>query len=186
MEIALNKPDAVLIAGPTASGKSALGLLLAERLGGAIVNADAMQVYRELRVVSARPSVEEEAQVPHYLYGFASAYEAYSVARWASHAADVLAEVRQRGLVPIFVGGTGLYFAVLLKGLSPIPEIHASIRVEARMKLQELGNQRFHAGAFEARSRHGRHGLTWGTASGSCGRGKCWRLRGSRSTSGRN
>jgi tRNA dimethylallyltransferase len=144
MEIALNKPDAVLIAGPTASGKSALGLLLAERLGGAIINADAMQVYRELRVVSARPSVEEEAQAPHYLYGFASAYEAYSVARWASHAADALAEVRQRGLVPIFVGGTGLYFAVLLKGLSPIPEIHASIRVEARMKLQELGNQRFH------------------------------------------
>ena len=117
MEIALNKPDAVLIAGPTASGKSALGLLLAERLGGAIINADAMQVYRELRVVSARPSVEEEAQAPHFLYGFASAYEAYSVARWASHAAEALWEVRQRGRVPLVVGVTGLVFAVLRYGL---------------------------------------------------------------------
>lgn len=144
MEIALNKPDAVLIAGPTASGKSALGLLLAERLGGAIINTDAMQVYRELRVLSARPSASEEAQVPHFLYGIASAHEPFSVARWAAVATGALADVRARGLMPIFVGGTGLYFAALLNGLSPIPDIHASIRVDARMKLQEFGNQRFH------------------------------------------
>lgn len=145
MEIALKKPDAVLIAGPTASGKSALSLLLAERCGGAIVNADAMQVYRELPILSARPSADDEARVPHYLYGFVSVNEAFSVGRWVEAATTALTQIRERGLVPIVTGGTGLYFAALLNGLSPIPEIHASIRVEARAKLAELGNERFHA-----------------------------------------
>ena len=138
-------PDAVLIAGPTASGKSALALKLAREYGGAVVNADAMQVYRELRVLSARPDAAEEAEAPHYLYGFVSAFEPFSVGRWLDDARVALDEVRAKGLIPIVVGGTGLYFAALLNGLSPIPEIHASIRVEARQKLTELGNEAFHA-----------------------------------------
>ena len=145
MEIALNRPEAVLIAGPTASGKSALALALAERLGGVIVNADAMQVYRELRLISARPSLADEARVPHALYGIASVREPFSVGRWAQAAGDALALARARGHVPVIVGGTGLYFAALLKGLSPIPEIHPTIRAEARLKLAEVGNERFHA-----------------------------------------
>lgn len=141
----MKTPDAILIAGPTASGKSALALRLAERVGGAIVNADAMQVYREIPILSARPSAEDEARVPHYLYGFVGAHDPFSVGRWVDAVGPALDEVRQRGLVPIITGGTGLYFAALLNGLSPIPEIHASIRVEARTKHAELGNERFHA-----------------------------------------
>lgn len=137
-------PDAVLIAGPTASGKSALALKLARDYGGAVINADAMQVYRELRVLSARPDAADVSQAPHYLYGFVSAFEPFSVGRWLDAARDALEEVRGKGLLPIVVGGTGLYFAALLDGLSPIPEIHASIRVEARQKLTELGNEAFH------------------------------------------
>ncbi len=138
-------PDAVLIAGPTASGKSALALTLARDYGGAVINADAMQVYRELRVLSARPDAAAEATAPHYLYGFVSAFEPFSVGRWLDAARNALDDIRAKGLVPIVVGGTGLYFAALLNGLSPIPEIHASIRVEARQKLAELGNEAFHA-----------------------------------------
>lgn len=138
-------PDAVLIAGPTASGKSALALKLARDFGGAVINADAMQVYHELRVLSARPDAAEEGEAPHYLYGFVSAFEPFSVARWLEAAERALNDIRAKGLVPIFAGGTGLYFAALLNGLSPIPEIHASIRVEARQRLAELGNERFHA-----------------------------------------
>jgi tRNA dimethylallyltransferase len=137
-------PDAVLIAGPTASGKSALALKLAREYGGAVINTDAMQVYRELRVLSARPAANEEAVAPHYLYGLVSVFEPFSVARWLDAAKAALAETRAKGFLPIFAGGTGLYFAALLNGLSPIPEIHASIRVEARQKLSELGNERFH------------------------------------------
>ncbi len=141
----MSGPDAVLIAGPTASGKSALALTLARDYGGAVINTDAMQVYRELRILSARPDPSEEAIAPHRLYGFVSAYEPFSVARWLDAAKDALEEVRAKGLLPMFVGGTGLYFAALLQGLSPIPEIHASIRVEARQKLAEWGNEWFHA-----------------------------------------
>jgi tRNA dimethylallyltransferase len=141
----MGAPDAVLIAGPTASGKSALALKLARDYRGAVINADAMQVYRELRVLSARPEPGEEAQAPHFLYGFVSAFEPFSVGRWLEAAAVALDEVRARGLLPIIVGGTGLYFAALLNGISLIPEIHASIRVEARQRLAQLGNERFHA-----------------------------------------
>lgn len=140
----MNRPDAVLIAGPTASGKSALALMLAEKLGGAVINADAMQIYRELPILSARPTRDEEARAPHYLYGCVSVFEPYSVGRWLDAARLALDEMRSKGLLPIVTGGTGLYFAALLNGLSPIPEIHASIRVEARQKLTELGNERFH------------------------------------------
>lgn len=119
---------AILIAGPTASGKSALAARLAEALGGVIVNADSMQVYRELRILTARPSAEEEAAQPHRLYGHVPASEAYSVARWLADVDGVLAEAAESGATPIIVGGTGLYFTALVSGLSEVPEIPEAIR----------------------------------------------------------
>jgi tRNA dimethylallyltransferase len=118
----------ILIAGPTASGKSQLALRLAERLGGIIINADSMQVYRELRVLTARPTAEEEARAAHRLYGFVSGAEAYSAGRYGTDAAAAIAEARQLGRIPIIVGGTGLYFKVLLEGLSPVPSVDPQVR----------------------------------------------------------
>src|SRR5215475_3171285 len=100
---------ALLIMGPTASGKSALALDLAAALDGEIVNADSMQVYRDLRVLTARPSPEEEARAPHHLYGHVDASERYSVGRWLRDATRVIGEIRSRAHTPIVVGGTGLY-----------------------------------------------------------------------------
>ncbi len=116
----------VLIAGPTASGKSALALDLAERLGGIVVNADAMQVYRDLRILTARPDPAEEARVPHRLYGTVDGAEPWSVGRWLEAVAGVLAEAGDRPLV--FVGGTGLYFEALTRGLASVPSIPEDIR----------------------------------------------------------
>src|SRR6185436_19812728 len=101
--------DAVLIAGPTASGKSALAIRLARDFGGAVINADSMQVYRELRVLSARPGEAEQALAPHYLYGFVSALEPFSVGKWLEAATLALEDCRSKGLLPLIVGGTGLY-----------------------------------------------------------------------------
>src|SRR3569833_387217 len=101
---------AVLIAGPTASGKSALALALAEQHGGVVINADAMQVYRDLRIITARPTPDEEARVPHRLYGHIDAAVTYSVGAWLTDASAVLAEAHSSGRLPIVVGGTGLYF----------------------------------------------------------------------------
>jgi len=109
-------PAAILIAGPTASGKSALALALAQKLGGVILNADAMQVYRDLRIITARPTPEDEARVPHRLYGHVEAGEDYSVGRYLLDAAAALAEARRAGWLPILVGGTGLYFKALTQG----------------------------------------------------------------------
>jgi tRNA dimethylallyltransferase len=119
---------AVLIAGPTASGKSGVGLELACRLGGTVINADSMQVYRELRVLTARPSESEEARAPHRLYGTFSAADACSVGRWLDDVAHALAEARWEGRLPILVGGTGLYFKALTDGLAPVPNIPAELR----------------------------------------------------------
>jgi tRNA dimethylallyltransferase len=136
-------PGPILIAGPTASGKSGLALALAERVGGTVINADSMQVYRELRILTARPTPEDEARAPHALYGFVSGAEAYSAGRYAADAAQAIAEARAVGRVPIVVGGTGLYFKALLEGLSPIPaaapEVRAFWRAEgARQPAREL------------------------------------------------
>jgi tRNA dimethylallyltransferase len=130
---------AVLIAGPTASGKSALALALAEALGGTIINADAMQVYRDLRVVTARPTPEEEARAPHLLYGHVDAAENYSVGRWCVDASAALTAVEQGGRLPILAGGTGLYFKTLTRGLAAIPPIPSQIRSAVRERLKHEG-----------------------------------------------
>src|SRR5271168_3566879 len=104
---------AILIAGPTASGKSALALEFAERFGGTVINTDSMQVYRDLRVITARPTPEEETRVPHRLYGHVDAAVNYSAGSWVSDTATVLAEARAQNRLPIFVGGSGLYFKAL-------------------------------------------------------------------------
>ncbi len=137
--------DAVLIAGPTASGKSAAALALAEACHGTIINADSMQVYREVRILSARPSDVDMARVPHLLYGHVGAREHYSVGRYQIDAAAALAKVRAQDRLPIFVGGTGLYFAALTDGLADIPSVSAAIREDARDKLAALGVAGLHA-----------------------------------------
>ena len=132
-------PSAILIAGPTASGKSALALRLAEKLGGVVINADSMQVYRDLRIVTARPSPEEEARAPHRLYGHVDAAENYSVGRWIRDVAAILAETAALGRMPIVVGGTGLYFKALTGGLAAVPPVPAAIRTRVRGRLQSEG-----------------------------------------------
>src|SRR5512132_3716711 len=130
---------AVLIAGPTASGKSALALALAEALGGTIINADAMQVYRDLRIVTARPTPEEEARALHLLYGHVDAAENYSVGRWCVDASAALAAVEREGRLPILAGGTGLYFKALTRGLAAIPPIPSQMRSAVRERLKREG-----------------------------------------------
>jgi len=136
---------AILIAGPTASGKSGLALALAEQIGGTVVNADSMQVYRDLRVITARPTPDEAARVPHRLYGHVDAAENYSVGRWLADVRPVLDEERSAGRVPIFTGGTGLYFKALTRGLSAVPPIPLEIRETVRARLEAEGPAALHA-----------------------------------------
>jgi tRNA dimethylallyltransferase len=135
---------AILIAGPTASGKSAAAVALAQALGGAVINADSMQVYRELDVLTARPGAADLAGAPHRLYGMVPAREAYSVGRWLEDAAAAMHEVREAGRLPILVGGTGLYFKALLEGLSPVPDIPPETREHWRALSDTLGAEGLH------------------------------------------
>jgi tRNA dimethylallyltransferase len=127
----------ILLAGPTASGKSALALRIAERVGGTIINADSMQVYRDLRIITARPMPQEEARVPHLLYGHVDAAENYSVGRWCVDAGAAIAEAARADRVAILAGGTGLYFKALTQGLAAVPPIPAGIRATVRARLTE-------------------------------------------------
>lgn len=122
----------LVIAGPTASGKSALALRLAEALGGVIVNADSMQLYADLRVLTARPSTAEEAQVPHRLYGVLDGADGCSAARWQALALGAIAEARTLGKLPIVVGGTALYLEALLHGLAAVPPVDPAVRAAVR------------------------------------------------------
>jgi tRNA dimethylallyltransferase len=135
----------VLIAGPTASGKSALALALAQELGGVVINVDSMQVYRDLRIITARPTLEEEMRVPHGLYGHIDAAENYSVGRWLADVGVALDDARGAGRVPILVGGTGLYFKALTRGLSAVPPIPAEVRAAVRARLETEGAAALHA-----------------------------------------
>jgi tRNA dimethylallyltransferase len=134
---------AVLIAGPTASGKSALGIRLARALDGVVVNADSMQVYRDLRVLTARPTPDEEALAPHRLYGHVDAAVNFSVGRYVADATALLEELRGRKL-PIFVGGTGLYFKALTEGLSDIPPVPEAVREAVRRESEGLETPELH------------------------------------------
>jgi tRNA dimethylallyltransferase len=141
-----NDSEAVLIAGPTASGKSALALALAQKTGGGVViNTDSMQVYRDLRIITARPTPEEEARVPHRLYGHVDAAVNFSAGNWVADAARVLAEARAQNTSPIFVGGSGLYFKALTRGLSAVSPIPPEIRDGVRARLERDGVEALHA-----------------------------------------
>jgi tRNA dimethylallyltransferase len=142
--------ETLIVAGPTASGKSALAVALAERLGGSIINADAMQLYRELRVLTARPSAAEEAHLPHHLYGVRPAAEPASAAWWRGAALAAMEEAAASGRLPILCGGSGLYLAALIEGLSDIPQPSPEARAEARELLAALGPAGLHARLAEA------------------------------------
>ncbi|MBB2831462.1 UNVERIFIED_ORG: tRNA dimethylallyltransferase [Rhizobium esperanzae] len=145
MENLLSVENAILITGPTASGKSALAVELAKRYGGAVVNADSMQVYDTLRVLTARPSEEEMQGVPHHLYGHVPAGAAYSTGAWLRDVSALLPALKAAGQLPVFVGGTGLYFKALTGGLSDMPEIPEELREELRMRLVAEGPEGLHA-----------------------------------------
>jgi tRNA dimethylallyltransferase len=133
----------VIIAGPTASGKSALALELAAAFSGTIINADSQQIYRDLKILSARPDAAAMRRVPHRLYGFLDAAERGSVAIWRDRALPEIAAAHTAGSLPLLVGGTGLYLRALQRGLAPVPAIPATIRAEAAELYDELGGAEF-------------------------------------------
>ena len=135
----------VVIAGPTATGKSALALRLAEELNGVVINADALQIYRELRIVTARPGPADEARAPHRLYGVLPAAERCTAARWRALALAAVEAALGEGRQPILVGGSGLYIEALVAGLSPVPPIPAEVRRAAATRLDAIGHEAFHA-----------------------------------------
>jgi tRNA dimethylallyltransferase len=136
-------PPVLIVAGPTASGKSELALAIAEAFNGTIINADSMQVYRDLRVLTARPGPDAEARVPHRLYGVIDAAEACSAGRWRGLALAEIAAAHAAGRLPLLVGGTGLYLHALLHGLAPVPAIPDAVREEARALHAALGGEAF-------------------------------------------
>ena len=138
-------PPVLLIHGPTASGKSALALRAARALGGEIVNADALQLYSDLRALSARPTDAEMADVPHHLFGGVDGADGWSVGRWARAAMPLLDDIRGRDRVPVVVGGTGLYFKALTEGLADIPPTPAAVRTGVSRTFDDLGEARFRA-----------------------------------------
>jgi tRNA dimethylallyltransferase len=139
----------IVIAGPTASGKSHLALAVAREFGGAIINADSMQVYRDLRVLTARPGETELAQAPHFLYGGIDAGESCSAGRWRGLALTEIARARTARRLPIIVGGTGLYLSALLDGMADVPSVSAPIITETRELHARLGGEKFRAALAE-------------------------------------
>ena len=137
------EPRIWLIAGPTASGKSALALRLAQEIGAEIVNGDALQLYADLRLLTARPSVEEEAQAPHHLFGTVDAADGWSVGRWQRAATSVLGDIAERGRPAVVVGGTGLYFRALTHGLADVPQTPAEVRRASAADFDALGEAAF-------------------------------------------
>ncbi|HEV7463588.1 MAG TPA: tRNA (adenosine(37)-N6)-dimethylallyltransferase MiaA [Methyloceanibacter sp.] len=139
------RPKAVLIAGPTASGKSAAALSLASALRGTVINADSMQAYRGLAILTARPSDADMKLTPHRLYGIVPASQAYSVGSWLADVAAAIAEAQGQGRVPILVGGTGLYFKALLEGLAQVPDVPVEVRAYWREQSKALDAKGLHA-----------------------------------------
>lgn len=181
--------DVLVVGGPTASGKSALALDLARRFDGIVVNGDALQVYRDLRILSARPDADEEAAIPHRLYGVLDGSERCTVARWRMMALDAISGAYAEGRVPVVVGGTGLYLRSLMQGIADIPDIPPKIRQSTAELHAFLGGEAFHeelarrdpkaaarlhpgdrqrlVRAFEVMAATGRSIVDWQTAPGS-------------------
>ena len=134
---------AVIICGPTGAGKSSLALNLAEKFKGVIINADSVQIYREIKILSGRPTFDDYRQAPHRLYGIMSIFKPCTLGIWRKMALETIKECELSGRLPIICGGTGLYIKFLLNELSAIPEIPPSIKLEAREKLEDLGNENF-------------------------------------------
>lgn len=134
---------AVIICGPTGAGKSSLALNLAEKFEGVIINADSVQIYREIKILSGRPTSDDYRKAPHRLYGIMSIFKPCTLGIWRKMALETIKECELSGRLPIICGGTGLYIKFLLNELSAIPEISPSIKLEAREKLKELGNENF-------------------------------------------
>jgi tRNA dimethylallyltransferase len=142
MAIRVDKPPVALIAGPTASGKSALALRLAEQIGGVIVNADSAQIYRDLPILSAAPGPDELGRAEHRLYGVLDGSQPCSAADWAEMARREIADVHASGKTPILVGGTGLYLRTLLDGIAPVPPIDPEVRRKVRECTVEENRER--------------------------------------------
>jgi tRNA dimethylallyltransferase len=145
MENLVKTFDAILITGPTASGKSALAVQLAQACNGVVINADSMQVYDTLRVLTARPAEDEMGGIAHHLYGHVPATRAYSTGDWLRDVTALLVAIREDGKLPVFVGGTGLYFKALTGGLSDMPEIPQEIRCDVRLRLKTEGPEALHS-----------------------------------------
>lgn len=137
--------DMICLAGPTASGKSGLAVAIAQQCNGAIINADSMQVYAGIPIISAVPDETEQNGVPHYLFGQIDPAQRYSQADWLKAATDAVASIRAKGQIPILVGGTGFYFKAATEGIVPMPDISSDVKVQAQAMLNEAGNQGLHA-----------------------------------------
>ncbi len=141
----MEKPSVIVVTGPTASGKSALALALAEQRNGTVINADAMQTYDAFPILTAQPTADERARVPHALYGTLPLSETLSAARWRDLAASQIAESRKAGRLPILCGGSGLYLRTLMQGISAIPEVSGEVRDRANADWQAMGADAFRA-----------------------------------------
>jgi tRNA dimethylallyltransferase len=148
-KVAGGEAPVLVVAGPTASGKSALALAIAEAFGGTVINADSMQIYRELPILTAQPSAADRASAPHVLYGVLPAAERSTAGRWRELALREIAAAREARRLPIVTGGTGLYLKALTEGLAPIPDVPPAIRAEAAALHATLGPERFHAALAE-------------------------------------
>lgn len=138
-------PKIIIVAGPTASGKSAIALELAEKNGGVIINADSQQLYRDLPILTARPTSQEEARAPHKLYGILCVSEGCSAGKWLTFARMEIDWARSQGKQPIVVGGTGLYLKALMKGIADMPDIPPEVRAQAVSDYEEMGKEAFAA-----------------------------------------
>ena len=135
--------DLIIIAGPTCVGKSLIAMKLAKKINGVLINADSVQVYKDLKVLSARPSEEDMRQIPHFLYGYVKSQINYSIADWLKRLSKVLSEVKKLNKIAILVGGSGLYLNAVINGLAPIPKLREEIKTKSLLKLNEIGIENF-------------------------------------------
>ena len=142
MDLSL-KSKIILIAGPTASGKSGFAIKLANKINGEVINADSMQIYKELKILTARPKDSENNNIKHHLYGFQTVKKNFSTGKWLKLAISKIYEVKKKKKIPIIVGGTGLYFKALTEGLVKIPNIPIKFRKKVRFIQKKLGQKKF-------------------------------------------